>query len=375
MLPCLYAWLTITANWDPYGNTKNLKIAVVNNDEGVESSVGGHLAIGDELEKQLSTNNQLGWTFTDESDAIRKVESGEFYAAIVLPKDFSNSIANIIVNGDKRDFAKADYYVNERENGAAVKVADTGASTLEKQINEKFVGKVTEVVAGKVVELSSAVVADVANSGNTMSDRISRVASNVSGLNNVIKKGQYTMSQAQDTISLSINVMTDIKNESDNLMSSVDAARQEATSFQNTIISLIETHPELSPYLGDLLRMISDLNTSLSDMSSALFAISFSSEEIISNLNEASYMLTETGVIAVDFSNKLTKVHDLLVEVSSTIQANLTNAPELVKMLTNANAQTVGAFMSQPVKLQSEVLNKIENNGTGITPFFTNLAI
>lgn len=218
-------------------------------------------------------------------------------------------------------------------------------------------------------------VTDVVNGGNTMSDRISRVAANISGLNNVIKKGQYTMSQAQETISLSINVLTDIKNESENLKSSVEAARQEAASFQNTIISLIEAHPELSSYLGDLLRMISDLNSSLSDMSSTLFAISFSCEEIIGNLNEATSMINETGVVAVDFSNKLTKVHDLLVEVSSTIQANLTNAPELVKMLTNANTQTVGAFMSQPVKLQSEVLNKIENNGTGISPFFTNLAI
>lgn len=38
----------------------NLKVALVNEDLGVDSSVGGHLAIGDELENQLSTNNQLG---------------------------------------------------------------------------------------------------------------------------------------------------------------------------------------------------------------------------------------------------------------------------------------------------------------------------
>ena len=98
----------------------------------------------------------------DKDSAFEKLEHGEVYATIVLPQDFSNSIAKIFVDSNNRDFARAQYFVNERENGAAVKITDTGASTIERQINEKFVGKVTEVVAGKVVELSGALVVDVA---------------------------------------------------------------------------------------------------------------------------------------------------------------------------------------------------------------------
>lgn len=343
----------------------------------MDSTVGGHIAIGDELEKQLSNNNQLGWTFTDRDDAMRKLESGEVYATIVLPTEFSNDIARIFIDPDNRDFAKAQYYVNERENGAAVKITDTGSSTIEKQINEKFVGKVTEVVAGKVVELSSALVVDISDSGNTMSDRINRVASNVSGLNNVIKKSQGTIQQAQSTISSSIGVVSDIKTECDNLSSIVDKAKGEASTLQQLIISYISDpeHSELAPYFGNILSMLNDLNSSLSDISSALFVVGYSCDDIINNLNEASHMLSATNTFAGDFSQKMTKVHDLLVEVSATIQANLTNAPEIVKSLTNANTQTVGAFMSQPVKLETEVLNPIANNGTGISPFFTNLAL
>ena len=33
-LPALYAWFNIYANWDPYANTGNVRIAVVNNDKG-----------------------------------------------------------------------------------------------------------------------------------------------------------------------------------------------------------------------------------------------------------------------------------------------------------------------------------------------------
>ncbi len=34
LLPSLYAWFNIAANMDPYGNTKGIKVAVVNNDTG-----------------------------------------------------------------------------------------------------------------------------------------------------------------------------------------------------------------------------------------------------------------------------------------------------------------------------------------------------
>ena len=306
---------------------------------------------------------------------MRKLESGEVYATIVLPADFSNDIARIFIDPDNRDFAKAQYYVNERENGAAVKITDTGSSTIEKQINERFVGKVTEVVAGKVVELSSALVVDISDSGNTMSDRINRVAANVSGLNNVIKKSQGTIKQAQGTISSSISVISDIKTECNNLSSIVETAKQDSSSMQSLIIAYIRIHPELADSFADILTMLTDLNSSLNDISSVLFVVGYSCDDIISNLNEASRMLSATNTFAGDFSQKMTKVHDLLVEVSATIQANLTNAPEIVKTLTNANTQTVGAFMSQPVKLETEVLNPIANNGTGISPFFTNLAL
>ena len=36
LIPSLYAWFNIAANYDPYANTGNIKIAVANGDQGVE---------------------------------------------------------------------------------------------------------------------------------------------------------------------------------------------------------------------------------------------------------------------------------------------------------------------------------------------------
>ena len=40
LLPALYAWFNIYSNWDPYGNTKNIQIAVASNDEGYTNADG-----------------------------------------------------------------------------------------------------------------------------------------------------------------------------------------------------------------------------------------------------------------------------------------------------------------------------------------------
>ncbi len=34
ILPALYAWFNIYSNWDPYGNTGNIKIAAASKDRG-----------------------------------------------------------------------------------------------------------------------------------------------------------------------------------------------------------------------------------------------------------------------------------------------------------------------------------------------------
>ena len=38
IIPSLYAWYNIAANWDPYGSTAGVKIAVANEDEAPATS-------------------------------------------------------------------------------------------------------------------------------------------------------------------------------------------------------------------------------------------------------------------------------------------------------------------------------------------------
>ena len=100
ILPSLYAWFNIKASWDPYGNTSNISVAVVNNDKGT-TLFDKKLNMGDKLIDQLKNNHSLGWKFVDSEKANKGVETGEYYASIEIPEDFSKNITSVLSNKTK----------------------------------------------------------------------------------------------------------------------------------------------------------------------------------------------------------------------------------------------------------------------------------
>ena len=142
VVPCLYAWFNIAASWDPYGNTGNLKVAVASVDEGYEGSIIPiQINVGDQVLTSLRSNSQLDWVFTNKKKAVEGVKSGKYYAAIVIPKDFSNDMMSIFSENISKP--SITYYSNAKENAIAPKVTDKGASAIKTQVNEVFIETVT----------------------------------------------------------------------------------------------------------------------------------------------------------------------------------------------------------------------------------------
>ncbi|MBE5108206.1 YhgE/Pip domain-containing protein [Bacillus thuringiensis] len=136
ILPSLYAWFNIKASWDPYGNTKEVPIAVSNQDAG-SNLRGKDINIGKEIVDSLKENKNLGWKFVDEKQAIYGVERGDYYASITIPKDFSKKIATVLDENPQKP--ELDYYVNEKVNAIAPKITAKGASGITEEISKNFV--------------------------------------------------------------------------------------------------------------------------------------------------------------------------------------------------------------------------------------------
>ncbi len=214
ILPSLYTWFNVVGFWNPYDNTGNLRVCVVNEDAGGTNALTGDLDLGAQVMDQLHDNDQLGWAFTDRETAMREVESGAAYAAFVIPQDFSSDFLSLLT-GDFQQ-PRLEYYVNEKLGAVAPKITDTGATTLDQTINSTFVSTVSSVVAdeldAKLDESKDKVDASKANVALRFNEAKRTIAdgrASITSLNEATQSAlgrandaQGTLSQAKDDIAL-----------------------------------------------------------------------------------------------------------------------------------------------------------------------------
>lgn len=180
LLPSLYAWFNIYANWDPYGSTGNMQIAVINGDEGAEIK-GFKVDVGSEIVTNLKANDLIDWQFVSKNQGIDGVKSGKYYAAIEIPEGFSNSLTSIVTDNFKQP--EIVYYANEKKNAIATKITDKVVGTVQTEVNESFVTTIVDLlgqVFGIVLEEND--ITD-GNLFNKMSGEIDSAKTTVKELN------------------------------------------------------------------------------------------------------------------------------------------------------------------------------------------------
>ncbi|PEL09382.1 YhgE/Pip domain-containing protein [Bacillus sp. AFS017336] len=143
IMPSMYAWFNIKSSWNPYGNTKGLKIAVVNEDRGA-TVLNNRINIGNEVINSLKESPTLGWRFTSRDKANEGVKQGKYYASIMIPKDFSEKISTVLTDNPKKP--ELVYQVNEKLNIIAPKYTEKGATGIASEITKKFEKTVSKEV-------------------------------------------------------------------------------------------------------------------------------------------------------------------------------------------------------------------------------------
>ncbi|MDD2643527.1 MAG: YhgE/Pip domain-containing protein [Methanobacteriaceae archaeon] len=132
ILPSLYAVLNVQACWDPYGKTGNMDFAVVNLDDGSTYN-GISQNFGNDLVNELKDNNQFNWQFTNETDARDGVTSGKYYAAIIVPDNFTESVLSITSQNPQP--SSLEYLVNEKISPVGSRMTDSGAKEIQTNLN------------------------------------------------------------------------------------------------------------------------------------------------------------------------------------------------------------------------------------------------
>ena len=318
ILPALYAWFNIAANWDPYSSTGELSFAVCSLDKGSEYK-GLKINAGDKIVDNLKKNDKMGWTFVDEDDATQGVKDGKYYAAVVIPEDFTENLMSIVSGGFKQ--AKLQYYVNEKSNAIAPKITDKGVSAIQESVDATYVSTIAETIA-KVLNISEE---ELEGSKDKLADKITSALNtaktDLTSFNSSIDLLISTLDSVNDLTKSNKDMVPTIKESLANVGVVTDDVKGMITSAQNTA--------------GQLTTVIDNL---ISSGDSYAQSISSQLDDAFSTVStDANAVATKISKIETINQSKIT-INNKLISILNEIQSNLgVDCSKVVEKLNAAN--------------------------------------
>ena len=172
-IPILYSGFFLGSIWDPYGQTKNLPVAFVNEDKGTSLN-GKSLNVGESVEKKLKDNHDLGWEFVSKQQADEGVNSGHFYAVVTIPSDFSQKVASITESEPQQ--AVINFTTTPAKNYIGSLVSNQAAAKVKSSVSEQITQAYAKGILENLDKLGIGM-DTAANGASTLYDGLGRLQS------------------------------------------------------------------------------------------------------------------------------------------------------------------------------------------------------
>ncbi len=427
VMPSIFAWYNLIACWDVFENTGHLTVAVANEDEGYESDLMPiRVNVGDMLVSALRGNDQIGWRIVSEDEAIDGAKSGKYYAAVVIPEEFSRDMLRFYMDDSQR--AQITYYSNEKKNAISPKITMTGADTVSEKVNTVFAQSISEVMLSVAESVSRYAddmdlhgqVAALAEHVDAMSEDIDRVADVVGmyagtlqSAQGLLDSGTELMRQASDevgsmmdTASANVAELASVADKVEEAKGKLESALNDAQASFDELRGQVASS-ELGQLIGpdaqqridqmvadaqakiqavrddydanlkpDLDRLVSDGQGLGADASSALDGMRNAQSGISAAADSARGILgdavSQIGSVQDDLRSSAASLHELATSIS---EALVMGDSAALQAILGANAQSMAQALSAPVGIERIAVFPSENFGSAMAPFYTTLAV
>ena len=382
IVPCLYAWFNIAGSWDPYGNTGNLKIAVVNTDEGYESDlIPVEVNVGENVTATLRGNENFDWVVLNDRDkAIEGVKSGAYYAAVVIPKTFSADMMTLFSTEVKH--ADIEFYENQKANAIAQIVTEKGSSAVQSQVNETFTKTITSIglktvsslldymstdqVSNFIANLSSTLgdsvqdLQDIQTSATSLAGVLSSTSDSLTSAGGMLKQTGTVDESTKQLMEHAKSGINDSKEALKAANDAVDAAIDgSAGSFDNVSAELAKAFDAANPHVyltvSQLNEAAAALNTRADDIDAMAdqlrnLADQVKDDKLKDGLKSAA---TSLGRIAVEYRNN-----------AKDLTATAKSLSDSMAEANNSRAEVDQAIADAKAFCDSKGIKYIEKNGT-----------
>lgn len=381
-IPSLYSLVNIKANWDPYGNTKGMKIAIINNDKGTTFK-DKDINLGEQLVDKLKDNDTINWQFVDDADEARNnLIMEQYYATIEIPEDFSKDVTTL-VEKDVRN-PKLIYTVNEKMNAVAPKITDAAVDTVKTQLDQNLVKTVTGIVfrlcdeigidiennrpqlrkiIDKVYDLDDKMpeiekTLDASIDGTvSASELLEKVNSVIPNINDIIQTGNNFVSDSQERLN---DAQGNFDDDSDTIKKNLISAE---SSLDNSEVMLKNLDENTLPETAKKSLMIT---------SDTLNALKVTNNEVISKLEDIKKAINKVDDISISKPNideelqsqeeiaKLMDIYNKQVKLLKEAKKNLKDTKatinDIIERLDRVNEQ-----LDDLKKRVDDKLNDLEN--------------
>ncbi|MCK9151784.1 YhgE/Pip domain-containing protein [Methanobacterium alcaliphilum] len=336
LIPSLYALLNIQATWDPYARTSNIQVAVVNGDIGYTTTEDTY-NVGNTLIEELKNNENFDWQFVNKETALNGVKNGDYYAAIIIPSNFSEQLLSIKTSTPEQ--AKIEYISNDKLNPVAPRLTNAGADAIQTKINNEIIKTINGIIFGKLSDIGGLVSQNKA--------QFLKLKAFMNELNGKIDSIDSTIGEANSDL-----------NTINQIWPKISAALPEIQTYSNyvrekydTLYNQIDSNPQKA--LTTVQNMELKVNTTITGLKYV--------DAILTSLYKSTGDPQLKPVIAQieDNINKANKVLDVLQKVESDIKAGKNPQGRLSQLKTLIDGMDDG--VNTLVKNKSNISNKISN--------------
>lgn len=355
IIPMVYACVFLGSMWDPYGQTDQLPVAVVNKDKEVEYN-GSTMDIGKQLSDKLSKNDSMDFNIVSSTKAKKGLKDGKYYMIITIPENFSKNATTLL--DDDPQTMMLTYTTNPQTNYIATKMDDSAMAKVKAEISSTVTKTYSKILFKNVKTLSKGF--------NTAADGSQKLSDGVA----TASEGNKTIIENLNTLASSALVFND---GADSLVKGLSAytegvstAKAGTQQLDNNSATLNNGAAQLKSGSSQLLSAVKAAEKQLSD------GLNQNAEQLNTltqknnEMNESSKQLSEalTKIQAGIDDNNLVennlqaakKLDSMVSVMTTTIGTMNTNADKLDKLAAAEKAKAESLQATQPLLAQQLML-------------------
>lgn len=333
LIPSIYTVVFLGSMWDPYGNSGDLPVAVVNKDKAVEYN-DKKLDVGDQLVSKLKDNDSLDFHFVNSKEANKGLKDGDYYMVITIPSNFSKNATTLLDKNPKK--MVLNYTTNPGTNYVASKMDDSAIAKIKAEVSASVTKTYAETIFSSIGTMSDGF-AEASDGTQQLSDGMTQLEDGnktISDNLKVLASSSLTFKDGTNTLTKGLKSYTD----------GVVTVNNGIYQLKDGVGTLGSATPTLAKGIGDLNTGAQSLSKGVSDYTAGVSQALAGANQLVANNEALTSGTTKLGQGAQQLVAGNQQVVDGLTTVSASLQSSLSQEnTEKISSAVSANDSLTSA--------------------------------